>query len=119
LKPEIREMSSAQNILSVIGVNIESSSNVALKFPVSSDRKSGATSPSNIESSDTDKSAVKLNDIYNTFFKSKSILSKLMKIHLLPPLQLCSMIPQPLFYRLAYSNGNTNINNIKTIPYIY
>jgi hypothetical protein len=42
-----------------------------------------------------------------------------MKIHLLPPLQLCSMIPQPLFYRLAYSNGNTNINNIKTISYIY
>ena len=101
-------MSSAQNILSVIGVNIESNSNVPLKFPVSSDRKTGATSPTNIESSDTDKSAVKLNDIYNTFFKSKTILSQLMKIHLLPPLQLCSIIPQPLFYRLAYSDGNNN-----------
>ena len=102
-------MNSAQNILSVIGVNIESSSNVALKFPTSSDRKAGATSPTNFELSDaSDKSAVKLNDIYNTFFKSKMVFSQLMKIHLLPPLQICSFIPQPLIYRLAYSDGNNN-----------
>ena len=117
MKPELREMNNSQNILSVIGVNIESSSTVALKFPVSSDRKTGATSPTNFEMSNaSDKSSVKLNDIYNTFFKSKSTLSQLMTINLLPPLQLFSIIPQPLFYRLAYSDGNFNtIDN--TITY--
>lgn len=102
-KPEISEMTSTNYLLSVVGVNLDPTNAVALKFPVSSDKKSGAISPTSFETSR--QGSVKLNDIYNSFFKSKTILSQMMKIQLLPPLQLLSLIPQPLFYRLAYSNG--------------